>query len=153
MRRKVPLWPGLSDRNRRRYVFSLLERGIAIDRATRRTIARRFGCSEQTVYTDMVAYRANSDDRALLYTYRRRFTNHQARVRRLGLPDLLTWEDFIERMKSTAGRCFYCQKQVGYALLTPDHIIPLSRGGHHTADNIVPACVSCNLGKGNRCNR
>lgn len=25
-----------------------------------------------------------------------------------------------------------------------DHVIPLSKGGHHTASNVVPACGPCN---------
>jgi 5-methylcytosine-specific restriction endonuclease McrA len=32
--------------------------------------------------------------------------------------------------------------------LTQDHVIPLSKGGAHSFENIVPACVSCNSSKG-----
>jgi len=45
-------------------------------------------------------------------------------------------------------RCVYCGKE--FPTLTQDHVIPLSRGGNHTKDNIVPACRSCNSRKGNR---
>lgn len=38
-------------------------------------------------------------------------------------------------------RCAYCKRK---AKLTMDHVIPLSRGGKHTPDNIVPACLRCN---------
>ena len=34
--------------------------------------------------------------------------------------------------------------------LTQDHVIPLSKGGQHIKENIVPACPSCNSKKGNR---
>lgn len=34
--------------------------------------------------------------------------------------------------------------------LTMDHVIPLSRGGDHSIDNIVPSCFSCNASKGNK---
>lgn len=34
--------------------------------------------------------------------------------------------------------------------MTVDHIIPKSRGGKDTWDNLVTACVSCNNRKGNR---
>lgn len=30
-----------------------------------------------------------------------------------------------------------------------DHVLPLSRGGSHTYDNVVTACAACNLYKGN----
>jgi 5-methylcytosine-specific restriction endonuclease McrA len=45
-------------------------------------------------------------------------------------------------------RCAYCGVQTSY--LTRDHIVPLSRGGQHTKSNIVPACYTCNVSKGNR---
>jgi hypothetical protein len=45
-------------------------------------------------------------------------------------------------------RCHYCRKPT--KRLTMDHVIPLSKGGHHVASNIVPACRSCNSRKGNR---
>jgi 5-methylcytosine-specific restriction endonuclease McrA len=41
-------------------------------------------------------------------------------------------------------RCAYC-RAVGP--LTMDHVVPLAKGGRHAADNLVPACPSCNSGK------
>jgi 5-methylcytosine-specific restriction endonuclease McrA len=41
--------------------------------------------------------------------------------------------------------CVYCGKR--QERLTQDHVIPLSKGGSHTWDNIVPACKSCNSKK------
>ena len=43
-------------------------------------------------------------------------------------------------------RCVYCGKR-RKGKLTQDHITPLSKGGNHTASNIVPACRSCNAKK------
>ncbi len=45
-------------------------------------------------------------------------------------------------------RCAYCRK--GEVKLTIDHVLPLSKGGTHTPDNVVPACGSCNSAKGDR---
>jgi len=44
-------------------------------------------------------------------------------------------------------RCVYCGAQED---LTLDHIVPLSKGGTHSEDNLVVACRSCNASKGNR---
>ncbi|PIE57672.1 MAG: HNH endonuclease [Desulfobulbus propionicus] len=51
------------------------------------------------------------------------------------------------QQKTSSGRCYYCDAQVGYSNLTMDHVIPLSRGGHSTKDNLVPCCKSCNTKK------
>lgn len=44
-------------------------------------------------------------------------------------------------------RCAYCHKRKP---LTQDHVVPVSKGGAHTANNIIPACRSCNSSKGAR---
>lgn len=41
--------------------------------------------------------------------------------------------------------CAYCRNPA--VPLTKDHIVPLARGGEHTALNIVPACQPCNSQK------
>lgn len=43
-------------------------------------------------------------------------------------------------------RCQYCGRDAD----SIDHVIPRSRGGTHTWDNVVAACRRCNLGKGSR---
>jgi len=45
-------------------------------------------------------------------------------------------------------RCAYCH--IKPKRLTQDHVIPLAKGGHHTASNVVPACQPCNSRKGDR---
>jgi 5-methylcytosine-specific restriction endonuclease McrA len=55
----------------------------------------------------------------------------------------------IVAIKSAARvACFWCGTVVGANDCHIDHIAPLSRGGGHTAGNIVPSCVACNLAKG-----
>jgi len=46
--------------------------------------------------------------------------------------------------------CQYCGESLPTHDLTFDHVIPRSRGGHTTWDNVVTACSPCNLVKGNR---
>ena len=45
-----------------------------------------------------------------------------------------------------AGRCVYC----GAAASSIDHVVPRSRGGTHTWDNVVAACSRCNHAKADR---
>ena len=44
--------------------------------------------------------------------------------------------------------CQYCGDSPGRHMLTVDHVIPRSRGGRHTWENLVTACISCNQKKG-----
>lgn len=48
------------------------------------------------------------------------------------------------------GKCQYCQKNVTVSNATIDHVIPKSRGGQHTWENLVIACTKCNGKKGSR---
>jgi 5-methylcytosine-specific restriction endonuclease McrA len=44
------------------------------------------------------------------------------------------------------GRCLYC----GAAATSLDHVVPKSRGGPHTWENVVSACSRCNHVKADR---
>jgi 5-methylcytosine-specific restriction endonuclease McrA len=46
--------------------------------------------------------------------------------------------------------CQYCDDQFKTPELTFDHVIPRSRGGRTTWENIVTACRSCNIRKGSK---
>lgn len=45
--------------------------------------------------------------------------------------------------------CYYCQKRFR-GTMHWDHIIPVSKGGRHSPDNICVACEPCNLSKADR---
>ena len=47
-------------------------------------------------------------------------------------------------------QCQYCGKKFPTSELSLDHVIPRSQGGLTTWDNIVCACVDCNVRKGGR---
>jgi 5-methylcytosine-specific restriction endonuclease McrA len=47
-------------------------------------------------------------------------------------------------------RCQYCGDKLERSELTLDHVIPRSRGGTSTWNNIVLACIRCNLHKGDK---
>jgi len=57
----------------------------------------------------------------------------------------LTRRNILERDGHACQYCNYRGDQ-----LTLDHVIPRSRGGGDTWENLVAACVRCNVNKGNR---
>jgi 5-methylcytosine-specific restriction endonuclease McrA len=69
------------------------------------------------------------------------------RTRRLGLVvnDLTALE--WSTLQSAWGGCAYCG--ANDRPLQRDCVLPISRGGRYTVDNVVPACGSCNASKCN----
>jgi len=63
------------------------------------------------------------------------------------LPLPLTRRTVIARDLYT---CQYCGAQPNKHELTVDHVIPRSRGGATTWENVVAACAACNHRKGDR---
>lgn len=57
---------------------------------------------------------------------------------------MLTRRNLLRRDRS---RCQYCGTS---EKLTLDHVLPRSRGGRDTWENLVTACMPCNNRKGNR---
>jgi 5-methylcytosine-specific restriction endonuclease McrA len=47
-------------------------------------------------------------------------------------------------------QCQYCEKHCGAGELTLDHVLPRSRGGPSSWENLVAACRRCNNRKGDR---
>jgi 5-methylcytosine-specific restriction endonuclease McrA len=47
-------------------------------------------------------------------------------------------------------RCCYCGHKFPTTELNLEHVVPRSRGGKSTWDNVVTSCVTCNLKKGNK---
>ena len=47
-------------------------------------------------------------------------------------------------------RCLYCGHDFPRPHLTRDHVMPLSKGGRDIWENVVSACLRCNIRKGGR---
>jgi len=45
------------------------------------------------------------------------------------------------------GRCHWCEGSFSPEELTMDHVIPLTRGGKASRNNVVPCCKGCNTKK------
>ena len=63
-----------------------------------------------------------------------------------GRPPRRVWQLMRQIVFERDGRtCVYCGLRS--STLTCDHVIPVSRGGSSTFDNLVTACLACNLAK------
>ncbi|MGW6128465.1 HNH endonuclease [Cellulomonas sp. NPDC055163] len=71
------------------------------------------------------------------------------RKRRMGAVehdlDAAQWAE----LQAAWGGCAYCGAPAGVDPLQRDCVLPISRGGRYTWDNVVPACRSCNASKCN----
>jgi 5-methylcytosine-specific restriction endonuclease McrA len=60
-----------------------------------------------------------------------------------------TLDQLSEKYISQDGCCHWCGVKVGLKFEI-DHVIPISRGGHDTIENIVISCGKCNRSKGDK---
>ncbi len=74
-----------------------------------------------------------------------RMGSSRRRARQQGLPSTLTHEQWKAIKAAYRFRCCYCGEKP--KVLSQDHVIPVTKGGGTTADNIVPACRRCNSTK------
>ncbi|WP_309104687.1 HNH endonuclease signature motif containing protein [Microbacterium sp.] len=69
------------------------------------------------------------------------------RKQRLARVDNDLTSDQWARILDAWGGCAYCRATD--AAMQRDCIMPISRGGRYTLENVVPACASCNASKHN----
>lgn len=66
------------------------------------------------------------------------------------LEDALTKIQWKELRAKYSYRCLCCSKAEPEIELVADHVLPKSKGGATTLDNIQPLCRSCNARKHNK---
>lgn len=71
---------------------------------------------------------------------------HNKRARKYGVEGVITVEDYLTKLKSQHGECWYCGTELGNRWHT-DHRVPMFRGGNNTPENIVLCCAPCNQKK------
>jgi 5-methylcytosine-specific restriction endonuclease McrA len=133
-----------------KWVEANLDRKRAMDRAWRKANPDKVNAYNRTT-------RHRHPDTARGYNARYRakhvedhaFDESRRRARKRSAPrNDLTLAEWQAIKRHYDYRCVYCQRQM--QRLTQDHIQPLSKGGSHTLQNVVPACLSCNSKKGDR---
>ena len=76
-----------------------------------------------------------------------RVYTHKYRQRKKLLKSNFTIDQWQQCLTHFNHQCAYCGSTES---LEQEHVIPVSRGGHYTPDNIIPACRSCNASKNNK---
>ncbi len=72
--------------------------------------------------------------------------NRKARIKANG--GTFSAEEFVSIVEAFDYTCPCCKERFNLNELTPDHIVPLSKGGVNSIDNIQPLCLPCNIRKG-----
>jgi 5-methylcytosine-specific restriction endonuclease McrA len=74
----------------------------------------------------------------------RRTISQRRRAREMGAAGNYTTREWFALLEYYERRCGYCGDS---GVLQADHRVPLSRGGAHKIENIIPACGPCNREK------
>lgn len=81
-------------------------------------------------------------EKAYITSSKRRALKKQASV------NLASIKQFVLSVKSKKTvKCYYCTRRVRSNSIHFDHIVPLSKGGAHSVDNLCVSCADCNLKK------
>lgn len=75
---------------------------------------------------------------------KKQFSRMKYKLRKRNAVGSHTLSEWQEVKKLYGYMCACCKKQEPEVKITQDHIIPLSKGGTNTINNIQPLCVSCN---------
>lgn len=86
------------------------------------------------------AYTIRNPDTVVVNTQKRR-------ARLMNASGNFTKQEWKELCDQYGNKCLACGQQ---AKLSPDHVIPISKGGTNDISNIQPLCLKCNLSKHNR---
>lgn len=98
------------------------------------------------------SFKVSTDE---VYKHKMNARNHRRRSAKLSVvSEKYTKESVIEK---TNGVCHICGEKIDFSLKAPnrlsfsiDHVIPLTKGGNDTLDNVLPAHRACNSAKSNR---
>jgi HNH endonuclease len=87
----------------------------------------------------------------------RRASWHKREAQKLSVGGFYTSAQILEQLRRQRNRCYYpaCgrskfQKVNGKYVYHIEHVVPLSRGGSNSIDNLVLSCPTCNLRKGTK---
>jgi len=98
-------------------------------------------------YQATAKYKAWLEAYRLSDTYKHHRKSQKAKRRAPNIVRTLTQTEWNNILSFFEHRCAYCGQS---GKLEQDHYVPIAKGGHHTKENVVPACRSCNAKKSAR---
>ena len=134
------------------------ECSIVAYKATRKSAQAKYFQSEaykayQTKYRQSKSYKDYQKAYQTKYaqTEAGKIANMTKKHKRRALKKQVLHEDYRDWLKELklhkTFTCHWCWEKFPINKLTLDHVIPLSKGGSDTKDNLVPACAHCNCSK------
>ena len=106
----------------------------------RRKLARDYGRrNRKKVAAIGRAWRKSNPDRHIAH-------QHQRKARIISVGGTYSRQEWLDLCTACAQRCLCCGRSD--LPLTVDHVIPVSKGGSNSIDNIQPLCGRCNSAKG-----
>jgi len=93
-------------------------------------------------------YRKYTSEWGIKNRDKRNATDEKRRARKAGNGGCYTaqeWRDLCDRY---GNKCLACG--AAGVKLSVDHVIPISKGGSNSNDNLQPLCISCNSSKGTK---
>lgn len=125
---------------RRAYIRKLYWRNPERFRQYQREYGKRY---PERVRRRARLWAKNNPDKVRIINHRRR-----AQIEKTG--GTFTYTEWISLCKKHNWKCTYCEKRITKRTASPDHRIPVSKGGTSFIRNILPSCRSCNYRKYNR---
>jgi len=113
-----------------------------------------FACYDFSSWTEVSAYRKQFQPALHDWIHTVRFELAVPRVIRLlrydRLPKTRVRLNRRNLFARDGNRCQYCGRKFKTTELSIDHVVPRSRGGRTLWNNVVCACMACNVRKGGR---
>jgi len=105
---------------------------------------KRYPSNKEKARNYTAKYRKNNRER---YLAQHRIHQFNRKSNIVATNDGSVTDEFLIKLYSTK-ICYICNKDIPLKRRTADHIIPLSKGGKHSAHNLKMACRKCNSAKG-----
>ncbi len=97
---------------------------------------------KESINAKSKAWRAKNRDKRLAAHAKRRALKKAAAITLKGIQAFMT-----KVLSNPTAICYYCEKRLSTRDIHFDHIVPLGKGGPHSADNLCVSCEYCNCSK------